>query len=536
MPPDEPDRMYDDANIYRNGKKLAAILGSWHTQKDLDRFLMDDIGFINWFQPYNTYLKKTQGADKANEQTQLSVVLSRLRAGEANSKRRFSRPTDEDVKTWKEPEQLAHLLYTLRDNLVDAASGTFHELEWSERVIHQRLWFMIQRARFLRRDKTPKEKREVIQEPIMPRVGNLSTRSAQVIRRVKKKLAVQARAPATDGKGKKPKVTLNPRIAKQKQLQMDNEATRAHEELKPVLTDEEREALVALTEEEWEDLMMDVEDEEWYELAKASSSHVSSSSFRKRPAMTPELSAEINAEILEEAGVVDGAPPRYMPRISHAERFWQLYIIVSALTGVTVRDVTGVPKAVDVFACVLAGRGMRQSDSHRMAEANADLAAGAQVRAEEAGGATGSRRAMDFDLVPLSFFEQEASLGSVSELLARKEYERTRFRKACQYLRINPRPSDGRLRPALTNRNFNAYWWQITGAWNLLAMHDSGWCRGGILADLVGLGKTFTLGMVMLFVSSRHQSEACHSADWLAEGELCTVTRPPFCLTFALHI
>jgi hypothetical protein len=98
---------------------------------------MDDIGFINWFQLYNTYLKKTQGADKANEQTQLSVVLSRLRAGEANSKRRFSRPTDEDVKIWKEPEQLAHLLYTLCDNLVDAASGIFHELEWSERVIHQ---------------------------------------------------------------------------------------------------------------------------------------------------------------------------------------------------------------------------------------------------------------------------------------------------------------------------------------------------------------------------------------------------------------
>jgi hypothetical protein len=218
---------------------------------------------------------------------------------------------------------------------------------------------MIQRARFLRRDKILKEKREVIQEPIIPRVGNLSTRSAQVIRRVKKKLAVQARAPATDGKGKKPKVTLNPCIAKQKQLQMDNKATRAHEELKPVLTDEEREALVALTEEEWEDLMMDVEDEEWYELAKASSSYVSSSSFQKRPAMTLELSAEINAEILEEVGVVDGAPPRYMPRISHVEQFWQLYIIVSALTGVTVRDVTGVLKAVDVFACVLAGRGMR---------------------------------------------------------------------------------------------------------------------------------------------------------------------------------
>jgi hypothetical protein len=533
--PDDPELMYSDANIYRNGKKLASILGCWESQKDLDKYLKGDAEFVNWFQQYNMYSKIPRSADAANEQTSLSTVLTRLRVGEANSQRRFSKPDDDDIATWKEPEMLARLLYVLRDNLVDTASGPFHDLEWSEDVIQQRLWFMIQRAKYLRRDKSPREETSAtIQDPIMPRISQLSTKSARVIHRVKQKLAAKAK----ETKGRKGK---NPRADKQKQREMDKEAAHAHNEIDDLLKWEEHSVIVEMTDEHWDDLIATVEEEEWYELAESNSTHVSSGSFRKRPPMTPELSAKLNAEILEEAGVQEGNPPRYMPRVSPKLRFWQMYIIVSALTGRRVNDVSNVSQALDSFTDMLAKKVVKIPEPHLMLEGNADLAVEAQLRAEELANVTigdevGPGMNMAYDLVPLSMFEQDASLSDVAALLARKRYERTKFQTACRFLRIDPRPSNGKLRPVLTKQTFNAYWWQITGAWNLLKMFYSRLSRGGILGDLVGLGKTFTLGMVMLYVSSPLQKPRMSQCSLAQEDEkMCTVTFLALCIGLASY-
>jgi hypothetical protein len=289
----------------------------------------------------------------------------------------------------------------------------------------------------------------------------------------------------------------------QEALAIEDESRYRLENLSNRLSIDELASFRAFSEDDWLETMDSFSHAEWLEVAKragaTSEGLISTSEEEERYILQKEREA-----ILAEAGLKKGDKqhPKFSPQNSRL-RFWQLWIITSALRGApdeNRKDGTAYLKTIQAYIKTLGeNMGPPEQEDPTAAEMllqNATQAETAMTAAEA------MQKMLHSDIIPLAKFTEGADTSEIAKLLARTAYERTQFDIACKYFRIDPYRADGKIRTSLMSRNVSAYWWQITGAYALCRMHEDGWCRGGILADMVGLGKTFTLAIAILHVSS----------------------------------
>jgi hypothetical protein len=93
------------------------------------------------------------------------------------------------------------------------------------------------------------------------------------------------------------------------------------------------------------------------------------------------------------------------------------------------------------------------------------------------------------------------NLAELSKLLNNAKYQRDNIKESMQNLRIKDRHVPRLYRQSLS---MPLRWWQIVGINAIVDAREHGKMRGMMLADIVGLGKTFQLAGYMLHVSRHH--------------------------------
>jgi hypothetical protein len=93
------------------------------------------------------------------------------------------------------------------------------------------------------------------------------------------------------------------------------------------------------------------------------------------------------------------------------------------------------------------------------------------------------------------------NLAALSKLMNNAKYQRDNIKESMQNLRIKDRRKPRLFRQSLSTP---LRWWQLVGINAIVDARKQGKMRGMMLADIVGLGKTFQLAGYMLHVSSYH--------------------------------
>lgn len=93
------------------------------------------------------------------------------------------------------------------------------------------------------------------------------------------------------------------------------------------------------------------------------------------------------------------------------------------------------------------------------------------------------------------------NLAALGKLMNNAKYQRDNIKESMQNLRIKDRRKPRLFRQSLSTP---LRWWQLVGINAIVDARKQGKMRGMMLADIVGLGKTFQLAGYMLHVSSYH--------------------------------
>jgi hypothetical protein len=438
-----------DANIARSLSKLADFCDL--SARELSQ-IMENEPFTSIFKAINEAV--FQPAREESTRTQkprprmfdLKTVVHTLSAGECRGNQKFSNPQPGEQDGWSSVDHHANFLYKMRQTFYFRKGGFLFGKGLTEDMANQRIWLILKRADAQNApSRVAKRKKEAHKRKLKGLENDTPA---------KKRAARRQRA---GGRISRKPSDKNPSGASGEALLAESDDDYDdHDEDELVMLDPQ--SLI-------EDMAVSPAT---FDVGDDDDDHV-------RGSMKLEL------------------PPEFRQIANYKYRFWQ-YAHMRQLTRTYHKAVEVADRMQLQLDTAAAARmdGLGMADG--WTQAVEDDAANEDDDEEDLDGAD------DIVCMGQPTVKDLENLAELSKLMNNAKYQRDNIAESMRNLRIKDRRKPRLYRQSLSTP---LRWWQVVGINAIVDARKHGQMRGVMLADIVGLGKTFQLAGYMLHVSCR---------------------------------
>jgi hypothetical protein len=508
-----------DKKIWTNPQVLAMHLG-FASGKALEKWIMESEHVGTIMKEFNSY-RRAHAEENRAQQVRFPVALDCYLVGETPARRRFSQPTAADKATWKALEYHAKLLFELDVKEIQMVTGIFHHMNWSLEKGRQLMWQLAQRlkkkhpadpataATESKRTRAAKLKKMIENRDAKGRLTfkNLAKQQLRDRERANQSaLRPPRRAGRDDDDADDDMFTSKASIGKA--LVAKDKAHLAHMEdpavLKLVETLASDPDTLDTSTPEFQKLMrawVETIDEDTIEEAIFTRHAPTASAFIPRKTLeeahhfiktTHRKFVQMDKAAKEKANEEGGTPEEISKAYSN-------FINKGARNTGVCRTLT----ALQQLGYILFGDDYSTFITYSRPDSNATAEEDEDVDGQTVAILSAAQDAMEM--------EEKGQVGGVDErqdndteaitrLMSNTKFERSHFLDACRELKLNPTTM---LRlPTMRSNAINLYWFQVVAiAYSRRVVRDDIF-RGAMITSLVGLGKTFMMGGIILAVST----------------------------------
>jgi hypothetical protein len=495
----------------KENKTLCARYFGFSGTKAWDTFVSENPLVVEVMQEWNAY-RSTFPKGNTGKQVRQTAAESVLNAEETASRREFSLRKADKVANWDALHWHAYFLYKLENDLCVLEDGQFYYMGWGKSIRRNRMWILMQHAKvvhpFSAYVADPEAKAQALEEEAQKleadrskalvdamKIPTAALRIAEVSAAKTAKQAGKRAGTLARGAGVKPSDART--LADEDAVASIEALVQAKGDLAKIgdakvaqqITDYFRENLTP--------------DETWGAILAA---HLPEKGSFKKRATKEEIQRTLKATFAQASreqtehlaaiqkwmALKDAKIPEPVLKRSRAvDMVRTIQSLHKALTGnelqsiADLQDDVRVGDAVNVKnSLVSVVEASSALDAQDLAKLSAE---DAQALATDQIADTGSDAAA------------AASMAEVSKLLSNTKYEYSDFAAACKDLGVDATKP---LRLAsMTDCGISLYWFQLCEVWAIRKKIREGVSAGVLLAALVGLGKTFTIGAFILKVS-----------------------------------